>query len=205
MILEVQALPFLISKSKYDNSHPDIQHRKIYGDNTDWLGIFRPLKRIGGGGTARAAAFAAKHFGLDRIYFNRTPSKAQDLADAFGGIVEENLDKNGERSLGKYLSSSKCQLQIKAVISTLPVAVGFQRPIWMINDENKPLVVLDVNYKPYHTPLLDQCDGVGIETIRGSEMLWEQGVEQFELWTGRLAPYKVMKDAVLQNLPKEES
>ena len=185
MILEVQALPFLISKSKYDNSHPDIQHHKIYGDNTDWLGIFRPLKRIGGGGTARAAAFAAKHLGLDRIYFNRTPSKAQDLADAFGGIVEENLDKNGEQSLGKYLSSSECQLQI--------------------NDENKPLVVLDVNYKPYHTPLLDQCDGVGIETIRGSEMLWEQGVEQFELWTGRLAPYKVMKDAVLQNLPKEES
>jgi pentafunctional AROM polypeptide len=87
---EIGAVNTLVAK--YDNSHPDIQHRKIYGDNTDWLGIFRPLKRkldaasscfrqaentakgavliIGGGGTARAAAFAAKHLGLDRIYFN---------------------------------------------------------------------------------------------------------------------------------------
>jgi len=43
------------------------------------------------------------------------------------------------------------------------------------------------------------------EIVRGSEMLWEQGVGQFELWTGRTAPYKVMKDVVLSNcMPVEE-
>jgi hypothetical protein len=35
--------------------------------------------------------------------------------------------------------------------------------------------------------------------VRGSEMLWEQGVGQFELWMGRTAPYAVMKEVVLQN------
>jgi pentafunctional AROM polypeptide len=35
-------------------------------------------------------------------------------------------------------------------------------------------------------------------------MLWEQGVRQFELWTGRTAPYGVMKNVVLENcLPND--
>jgi hypothetical protein len=36
-------------------------------------------------------------------------------------------------------------------------------------------------------------------------MLWEQGVGQFEIWTERTAPYKVMKTVVLENcLPRED-
>ena len=72
--------------------------RVLIGDNTDWRGIYNPLTRrigndtkdgggktryaliLGGGGTARAAAFAASKLGLERIYFNRTPEKAMDLA-----------------------------------------------------------------------------------------------------------------------------
>jgi pentafunctional AROM polypeptide len=46
---------------------------------------------------------------------------------------------------------------------------------------------------------LTQASDAGIPVIRGSEMLWEQGVGQFELWTHRTAPYKVMKDVVLSN------
>ena len=65
-------------------------------------------------------------------------------------------------------------------------------------------VVFDVNYKPYSTVLLQQAEAAGCTVVRGSEMLWEQGVGQFELWTERSAPYKVMKDVVLENcLPKE--
>ena len=40
-----------------------------------WYALF-----LSGGGTARAAAFAASKLGLERIYFNRTPEKAMDLA-----------------------------------------------------------------------------------------------------------------------------
>ena len=59
--------------------------------------------------------------------------------------------------------------------------------------------------KPYSTKLLEQAEQHGCVLVRGSEMLWEQGVGQFELWTGRTAPYAVMKSAVLKNcLPSEE-
>ena len=65
-------------------------------------------------------------------------------------------------------------------------------------------VVFDVNYKPYSTVLLQQAEAARCTVVRGSKMLWEQAVGQFELWTERSAPYKVMKDVVLENcLPKE--
>jgi shikimate dehydrogenase/3-dehydroquinate dehydratase type I len=189
--------------------------RVIYGDNTDWKGIFNPLERkigvrdededsndyaliLGGGGTARAAAYAASKLGLKRIYYNRTPAKAQDLSDSFGGTVVTSLDEGSDsdtegNSLGDILPEGAL---IKVVISTLPAAAEFVLPQWLL--EKKP-VVFDVNYKPYYTKLLEQCEEAEIEVVRGSEMLWEQGVGQFEAWTKRTAPYAVMKSVVLQN------
>ncbi len=199
--------------------------RVLIGDNTDWRGIYNPLKRklnssksngekvgvaliLGGGGTARAAAYAANQLGLETIYYNRTPTKAQDLAITFGGDVALTLDDSDEiESLGSILKSKKGRIQV--VISTLPAAVEFELPEWLIesakdDDAVKP-IVFDVNYKPYWTKLLSQADNYGFPLVRGSEMLWEQGVGQFELWTGRTAPYKVMKNIVLKNcLPEDE-
>eukprot|EP00529_Nitzschia_sp_RCC80_P000743 CAMPEP_0113466630 /NCGR_PEP_ID=MMETSP0014_2-20120614/14376_1 /TAXON_ID=2857 /ORGANISM="Nitzschia sp." /LENGTH=890 /DNA_ID=CAMNT_0000358869 /DNA_START=28 /DNA_END=2700 /DNA_ORIENTATION=- /assembly_acc=CAM_ASM_000159 len=187
--------------------------RVIYGDNTDWKGIFNPLERklgkcnededialiLGGGGTARAAAYAASMLGLKRLYYNRTPSKAQDLADSFGGTVISSLDD---------LKDADDSNNIKVVISTLPAGAEFVLPEWMleVNDNNNKLpVVFDVNYKPYYTKLLEQAEAAGCQVVRGSEMLWEQGVGQFEAWTKHTAPYAVMKAVVLENcIPQEE-
>jgi len=174
---------------------------------------------LGGGGTARAAAYAAVQLGLERIYYNRTPAKAEELAKEFGGTVvtslnefskitqgDDNVVKTGGISLGSILEST--QSKIRVIISTLPAAAEFVIPDWLAeslkSESNKP-IILDVNYKPYWTNLLVQSHEAEFEIVRGSEMLWEQGVGQFELWTGRTAPYKVMKDVVLSNcMPVEE-
>ena len=179
--------------------------RVIYGDNTDWRGIFNPLDRllggnidprndyaliVGAGGTARAAAYVAKKLGLKRVYFNRTPSKAEELAQNFGGVVTTKLDSVGD------LYGESSGGQIRVVISTLPASAEFVLPQWLL--ATRP-IVFDVNYKPYYTELLRQAEEADCIVVRGSEMLWEQGVGQFELWTGRTAPYSVMKQVVLQN------
>jgi len=198
--------------------------RSLIGDNTDWKGIFNPLNRqlgnssasdkvgvaliLGGGGTARAAAYAATQLGLERIYYNRTPSKAQDLAAIFGGSVAASLDDDSDASdsLGSLLKSMHGEARV--VISTLPAAAEFELPSWFIDngiDSDKKPIIFDVNYKPYWTKLLHQADDVGFPLVRGSEMLWEQGVGQFELWNGRTAPYKVMKSVVLHNCLPEEA
>lgn len=207
----------LVVKEEIDG---DEAKRVIHGDNTDWKGIFNPLERhigvrnqestdayaliLGGGGTARAASYTAQKLGLKRIYYNRTPAKAADLAESFGGAVITSLEDSGEGSLGGVLESDKASINnIRAVISTLPAAAEFVLPEWILQN-NKP-VVFDVNYKPYHTKLLEQAESASCPVVRGSEMLWEQGVGQFELWTGRTAPYAVMKAVVLKNcLPEVE-
>jgi pentafunctional AROM polypeptide len=193
----------------------NMEQRTIYGDNTDWIGIFNPLKRrldasgtissdvrgtaliLGGGGTARAAAYAAKQLGLDILYYNRTPSKAKELATAFGGEVLTSLLADDIEGLGGALSRGGRVLQ--AVISTLPKSAEFLLPEWVLDKPTRKPIVFDVNYKPYNTPLLIQSENSGCQVVRGSEMLWEQGVQQFELWTARKAPYKVMKNIVLEN------
>ena len=190
--------------------------RVIYGDNTDWKGIFNPLNRlldgtvdsrtdhaliVGAGGTARAAAYVAKKLGLKLIYYNRTPSKAEDLARNFGGTVVTNLEQRGGdagQSIGELLGES-VENSIRVVISTLPAASEFSLPEWLLAIDKRMPIIFDVNYKPYSTKLLRQAEEAGCSLVRGSEMLWEQGVGQFELWTGRTAPYSVMKQVVLQN------
>lgn len=153
---------------------------------------------LGGGGTARAAAYAATKLGLEKIYFNRTPSKVEELASEFGGTVAKSLDndKDNKESLASVLDENNGKIRV--VISTLPAAAEFQLPEWVLESDSLP-IVFDVNYKPYSTKLLEQAVGKRCDVVRGSEMLWEQGVGQFELWTGRSAPYGVMKKVVLDN------
>lgn len=215
--------------SKDDPAH--VNQRVLLGDNTDWIGIYNPLHRrllgdattrshglaliVGAGGTARAAAYAASRLGLELVYWNRTPSKARDLALTFGGTVVTDLDihtskqatdnsnnnKASSLSMGEFLTQRNLSpSSVHIVISTLPHAANFLMPSWLVS--TRP-IVFDVNYKPYETMLLRQAMDHNCDYVRGSEMLWEQGVEQFERWTGRRAPYAIMKDVVLDNcIPK---
>jgi len=209
---EIGSVNTVIARTNADGTQ-----RVLIGDNTDWRGIYNPLKRrlgeagngialiLGGGGTARAAAYAATKLGLERVYYNRTPEKARDLAEEFGGTVVTSLDEAGDGdSLGNSLAESKKKVLV--VISTLPAGAKFELPEWTLAGDASSLpVIFDVNYKPYQTNLLTQAESRGCDVVRGSEMLWEQGAGQFELWTSRTAPYGVMKRVVLENcLPENE-
>lgn len=204
----------LIAKVEFED---DDFKRVIYGENTDWRGIYNPLNRllgntvnetkdyaliVGAGGTARAAAYVARKLGLKIVYYNRTPSKADELATTFGGEVVTHLDDTGQsgRSLKEFLvENSDYDIRIRVVISTVPAATEFVLPDWLLEGDRERPIIFDVNYKPYSTRLLSQAERYNCSLVRGSEMLWEQGVGQFELWTGRTAPYNVMKQVVLQN------
>lgn len=200
--------------------------RKIrYGANTDWRGFYAALRRrleggaapcppvreavliVGAGGAARAAAYAIEALGgcYEQLYYNpRTLEKAAELAETFGGTVVWDLEDG--------LRSALEDLELRVVISALPASADFVLPQWLIEEgDDDPAAsiprsrptVFDVNYQPYWTKLLSQAEEAGLKTVRGSEVVWEQGVGQFELWTGRMAPYRVMKQVVLKNtLPR---
>ncbi|MGH7437343.1 MAG: shikimate dehydrogenase family protein, partial [Polyangiaceae bacterium] len=58
------------------------------------------------------------------------------------------------------------------------------------------LVVMDIVYKPVHTPLLDVAADRGAVTVHGGRMLLHQAGAQFELYTGARAPLEAMNAAL---------
>ena len=155
---------------------------------------------IGAGGTARATLYALHALGAQRIYiFNRTRTKAQELAGAFPDINVDLVDE-----LGKWPNGAPSP---NVIVSTLPPATttldsnDSQNAVYLpptIFDPALDGVVLDAAYKPAETPLLALASKVakGWSTAQGVELLLEQGYNQFELWTGRKCPRAIVAKQV---------
>ena len=180
---------------------------RLSGDNTDWLGIYACVHRllpprtsaqvgivVGAGGTARAGIYALQKLGFANesilVYNPRTEAKAANLATEF----KVNFLPSGKFSaseVGKVVGADKT---IAVVLNTLPSKAGFTLAPCVL--DAKP-TVLDVNYLPKSTALLEQVKQAGdIKTARGIDMLIAQGLAQFELWTGRTSVAPVVNKAV---------
>lgn len=186
--------------------------RILYGDNTDWIGIRECIQSrlpssnrvpaalvIGAGGTARAAVYAMHALGAKRIYiFNRTHSRAEELAGAFPDLAIDIIEELGKWPHGGSSPS--------VIVSTLPPSAttldrGQEGAVYLppsLFDPDHQGVVLDAAYKPAETPLLAlaKASAKGWSTAQGLDMLLEQGYEQFELWTGRRCPRGVVAKRV---------
>ena len=60
--------------------------------------------------------------------------------------------------------------------------------------------VADVIYNPHKTMLLKEAEAAGCKVATGFDMFVYQGVEQFEMWTGKEAPVQAMKTVVFDRL-----
>ena len=178
---------------------------RLYGDNTDWQGIYWPIARrlppqppaattrlaliAGAGGTALAAAYAAQRLGLRPVFWNRTQAKAEALAARFGGAAVPSLDDEAAvaaalagAGAGECSSGSGAAPAFAIVLSTLPPAAAFVPPAWVL--ASSP-VVLDAVYTG-ETPLLRAAAAAGCACVTGAEMLVAQGLPAFAAWVGRV-------------------
>ena len=55
-------------------------------------------------------------------------------------------------------------------------------------------------YRPAETPLLQAARQAGCRFANGLGMLLHQGAKAFEIWTGKSAPVRVMRDALVENI-----
>ncbi|MFC6769334.1 shikimate dehydrogenase family protein, partial [Natrinema soli] len=120
---------------------------------------------------------------------NRTESKAHELADEVS------------RATGHGLGEME-RLVADADVLVNATSVGMESaetpvPADALHDE---LAVLDAVYTPIETRLLRDAAAAGATTIDGAWMLLYQGVEAFEIWTGRDAPVDVMNGALRSRL-----
>jgi len=179
---------------------------KFRGDNTDWIGIKNQVEMrmreqgrgasalcgllCGAGGTARAAAYALKQMGAKKVLiFNRTVSRAKELAQEFG------FEACGDLDVLKSLEA------LHVVIDTLPGSSEFVLPDAAVSvlRRCRP-VVLEAAYIPRRTAFLSQALAANCEVVEGIEMLFEQGCAQCQIWTGKPAPRLEIAEALLQAL-----
>ena len=176
----------------------------LKGYNADWRGIVVPLEKItslqnkkvallGAGGTARAVAYAITKKGAQLAIYNRTFSKAQALAKEFGGQARSIRDIDAVKNADIIINATAIGLH--PADNKTPVAKKFI---------TKRQIVFDVVYSPYETKLLREAKQQGARIIHGMDMLVEQAMAQFELFTKRRAPQSPMRNVLLRHLPTKE-
>lgn len=187
----------------------------LRGENTDWRGITQSIRRslpqsvltpetalvIGAGGTSRAAIYALWKLGVDTIYvFNRTKSAAQALVDAFPDVKIKLVDELGVWPDGAAAPTVIVSTVPASATSLDPYASGAVLLPGSLFTAPNGGVVIDMAYKPAETPLLKLAKAAGAQwrTVKGVEVLLEQGYHQFQLWTGRECPKSVVAERVLK-------
>jgi 3-dehydroquinate dehydratase/shikimate dehydrogenase len=175
---------------------------KLYGYNTDYVGVLRALERrlplrgsrtliFGAGGAARAVAFALAESGAAVCVCARRMAQAKSLARAVGG---EALER---RRLRREF--------FDAIVNATPVGMYPETARSPLRaEELNCRLVFDLIYRPRTTKLLQIAARRGIETVSGLEMFVAQGTAQWEIWMGERAPESAMRRAVLRALHNEE-
>jgi 3-dehydroquinate dehydratase/shikimate dehydrogenase len=165
------------------------QDGNLYGFNTDTAGVVRPLERriplehakvlvLGAGGAARAAVFGLKERGADVFILNRSAGPAQKLARQARARAIKRADLKKQA--------------FDVIINATPVGMDQSRESPLTQEEIKAQFVFDMVYDPAETRLMKLAKEQGAETIPGVEMFVHQAARQFEIWTGKPAPWDEM-------------
>jgi len=165
------------------------QDGKLYGFNTDIAGVVRPLEQriplenakilvLGAGGAARAAVFGLKERGAEVYILNRSPEAAQKLARRARARTIKRAD------LKKYT--------FDVIVNATPVGMGNGRESPLNENEIQARYLFDMVYDPPETRLIKLARARGVQVIPGIEMFVQQAARQFEIWTGKPAPWDEM-------------
>ncbi|PCR91588.1 shikimate dehydrogenase [Natrinema ejinorense] len=171
------------------------------GYNTDAVGALRALRDhdvgidgaravvVGAGGAGRAIAFGLADAGARVAIANRTEATAHALAEEV------------PRASGHGLAELE-GLVANADVLVNATSVGMEEDATPVPADalHEELAVLDAVYRPLETRLLADAADAGATTVDGAWMLLYQGVEAFEIWTGRDAPVDVMNEALRARL-----
>ena len=177
---------------------------KLFGYNTDGLGFLRSLREdlkvdpkgknifiIGAGGAARAVVWSLVKSGAESIVIvDKLKEKAEELANtcSFAGNVK-SIDYEDNWAI--YIKD------VSILINASPVGMKDTDPSPVdAKLLHKQLAVFDLIYNK-HTKLIRSAKLKGLKACGGFGMLLYQGVEAFEIWTGKKAPVLIMRNALI--------
>lgn len=174
---------------------------KLFGYNTDCMGAVHPLEGVcdlngrrvvvfGAGGAARAVVFGVKQRGAIPFIVNRSKERGKKLADELGAVF---ISSDDVENVDPEIIVNATALGMAPDTDRIPLDPEILKP---------SMVVMDVVYTPLETALIQVARKKGCTVIDGMAMFVNQGGLQFELFTGKSAPAKTMKSALLKALEK---
>jgi 3-dehydroquinate dehydratase/shikimate dehydrogenase len=139
---------------------------------------------LGAGGVARAVMYGLQRRGAKTTIASRTKSRAQFLADQFGGRCVE--------------WQARHVADTEIIVNCTPVGMHPNVDETPFNKSHlKPaMIVFDTVYNPESTLLLKEARSHGCRIVTGVEMFIRQAALQFLLFTGQEAPEELMRETL---------
>ena len=169
-----------------------LEQGKIKGYNTDSIGFITSLKKhvphiggkkvavIGAGGAARAVVYALLKENAFVMVFNRTYEKAVKLKEKFKNVKVYPLSQEEMLKDAKIIiNATSCGLNKDDEMLFSPSIL------------KKDAVFYELIYN--ETPLQYEARRRGIRTIDGKDMLIEQALISFYIWTDKRASLNQLK------------
>lgn len=158
--------------------------------DASWRGDAGPALVLGAGGAARAIVVALLDEGVPEVRIaNRTPDKAQALADAFGNRVK----------VVAWAERNAAMAGVSLLVNTTTQGMHGQGALDVqLHDLPLQAMVSDAIYIPMETPLLASARLRGHRTVNGLGMLLNQARPAFQSWFGVLPEVTPELRAVVQ-------
>jgi shikimate dehydrogenase len=182
---------------------------RIAAENTDAAGFLASLpappagKRalvLGAGGAARAVVWALVTHGAEVSVWNRTPERAERLAEEFGAKA---LKVTGHRSQDSAVTCHLSPVTYDLVVNATTVGMG-ATPESAADLKSLPLgadsldethQLVDLAYGSAETELARAARAHGATVVDGLEVLVRQGAASLRIWTGLEPPIEAMRRA----------
>ncbi len=148
----------------------------------------RTILLLGAGGMARAMAHALGREGAVLILSNRTPEKAQRLAEEVGCRA---IDWSARHSVLCDTLINCTSVGMFPNLDESPIHNSFLKP---------GLMVFDTVYTPETTLLVKEARERGCHVLTGVDLFVRQAAHQFKLFTGQDPPLDLMRQVVKRAL-----
>jgi shikimate dehydrogenase len=165
---------------------------KLSGTNTDTFGFLANLDEgakawdkspgsavvLGAGGAARAVIWALLSRGFDPVHIvNRTPGRAEALADRFGARAKP----------AAWIELPRLLAGARLLVNTTTLGMRGGEPLTIdLTPLPADAVVTDLVYVPLVTELLAAARARGLVAVDGLGMLLHQAAPGFERWFGKM-------------------
>jgi shikimate dehydrogenase len=179
-------------------SRAETRPARVEGHNTDAQGFIAALRCagydpkaggtsvvVGAGGAARAIVFGLLLQGEGEVVvLNRSRRRALQLISELGSRCDCRSRLRGSELTRDALVDEVRQAELLVNATTVGMWPGPDASIWP-DTVRLPsgLTVFDLVYNPLQTMLLRQARAAGATAVDGLEMLVQQGVLAFGLWT----------------------